>query len=180
MTSARNDDELAAMLEEPFRKAAEYIANQLYELNKEAVELAVYDTYVPMFYERTGEFAEAWETKVESSSGKATAKLEYAPSKMSVGGTDMDMPNYGQHVSAQSGADVRAGLADIIYQGLAGPTFGWANGGMSGKFHQSRNGYKRLKQLLGKQRIKNIVKDGLVAAGFTVKGRGVVSVFEDE
>lgn len=180
MTSARNDDELAAMLEEPFRKAAEYIANQLYELNKEAIQEVVYGVYTPMVYERTGEFAEAWETKVESSSGKATAKLEYAPSKMSMGGTDMDMPNYGQHVSAQSGADVRAGLADIIYQGLAGPTFGWANGSMSGNFHKARNAYLRLKQLLGKQRIKTIARDGLVAAGFTVKGRGAVSFFEDK
>lgn len=179
MTGAQNDDELAAMFEKPFKIAAQNIANALYELNASTIETVVYDAYIPQFYNRTGEFAEAWKAEAESEPYKATAKVEFDPTKLTPGSNDINSSNYGQHVSAQSGRIVKDRLVDIIYQGLAGPTFGWPNGGYGGRYHQARNAYKRLIQLLGRQKINNIVRDGLRAAGFSVKSHGGISMYED-
>lgn len=179
MAGAQNDDELATMFEKPFKVAAQNIAAAIYDLNQSTIEQVVYDTYIPQFYNRTGEFAEVWRTSVESEPYKATAKLEFDPTKLTPGSNDINLSNYGQHVSAQSGQIVRDGLADIIYQGLAGPTFGWPHGGYSGRYHQARNAYKELIKIIGKQKINNIVRDGLRAAGFSVKSHGGISMYED-
>lgn len=179
MAGAQNDDELAAMFEKPFKIAAQNIAAAIYDLNVSTIESVVYDAYIPQFYNRTGEFAEAWKAEAESEPYKATAKVEFDPTKLTPGSNDINSSNYGQHVSAQSGQIVRDGLADIIYQGLAGPTFGWPHGGYSGRYHQARNAYKELVKILGKQKINNIVRDGLRAAGFSVKSHGGISMYED-
>lgn len=172
MPVASNDAQVKAMLMPAIRKAAEYTADKILELNKEKIQTWVYGRYTPKSYKRTedeGSFKEAWETKVKQSSTQVTATLDYAPDKMSTGHpytddgdpliTDDAPYGRGQHVSILDGSDIREYLAEIIYDGKAGEIFG------EGKWTKSRNAYKQLDRTLGKGQLARFFEQGMRRAG---------------
>ena len=58
-----NEIQIKAAIVPKLRKAARYVADELYKRNKELVESIVYASYTPTEYVRSGQFKEAWETK---------------------------------------------------------------------------------------------------------------------
>lgn len=129
MPKARNDDELVAMFRKPMRDVVDYVVQKLWNENREVVRHVVYDVYMPTVYNRTGEFATAWDYSVKelrSGDHVAQGSFSYAPDLMSTGSDNHESDDYGQHVSIVDGSDVRSYLANIIYQGAYGSA--WRSG----------------------------------------------------
>lgn len=62
--------------------------------------------------------------------------------------------------------DSRAYLAEIIYQGLAGPAFG------DGYWRKKRDAFEALLKYIGKQRMKQWFEEGMTYAGLDYKRHG--------
>lgn len=150
---ARNDSQLRAMLEPALQKAVEYVTEKIWEDNQEIVERVVYSAGSPEMYSRTYTFKEAWEHKA-GGGGAISAEFMYAPEKLSYHPSVLD-----------SGIDIREGLADIIYEGLAGHIFG------TGFWTSKRNAFEALQKELGKNKIRKYFEEGMSAAGLTWKRR---------
>lgn len=169
MQGARNDDELRKLLRPFLRDAVDYVVQKLWNENREVIEQVVYRSHAPSEYNRTHEFANAWETAVHTAAHiKADAEggLFYKPSLMSVGSADPDSDNYAQHIGVAgkyAGIDSREYLADIIYQGLSGPAFG------DGYWRKKRDAWKELNKRIGRRKMKQWFKEGFANAGLDVK-----------
>lgn len=153
-SQALNDTELERLLREPLKEAVDYVVQKIWNENREIIEQIIYRSEAPEYYQRTGEFKNAWETLTTVKTGDGNTvegNFFYAPNLMSATPAD-DAPNHmGQHygVGDTSGStngnnnfrangqmrskaersggqygDSREYLADIIYQGLAGDIYG--------------------------------------------------------
>ena len=168
MPQARNNDELRKVLKPALRDAVDYVVQKLWNENRDVVEQVVYRQQTPSTYNRTNQFANAWETAVHDAAHiKADAEggLFYKPSLMDVGSTNHDSADYGQHIGVANpyyGKDSREYLADIIYQGLAGPAFG------DGYWRKKRDAWAELNKRVGKLKMKQWCKEGLTYAGLDV------------
>lgn len=174
---ARNEYELSSIFIPMLHEVVDYMVQKIWNENKELIRKEIYDVYNPIKYNRTGEFREAWDTSVESqvSTQKVQGKFFYDPMSMSVGSNDPYSDDFGQHVSAESGEDVREYLAEIIYQGLAGPAFG--HGGY-GPWSQKRDAWSLLVSKIGKQKINNLFREGANKVGLPIQGhRTGIEVF---
>ena len=75
----------------------------------------VYSTYAPSSYDRTGDFQEAWDTRVGTAYKTAEGEFYFKPETMTVD-YDADPP---QHASVDKNS-VTQYMADILYQGAMG------------------------------------------------------------
>lgn len=168
--SARNDEQLIKLLKQPFKKVTEYILDKILEANETvAIAEKVYGAGEPEEYNRTGEFAKAWDKQVHTSSNlrhDVEGFMFYNWKSMSVGSDDPDSPNYGQHIGVAGeyqGKDARQYLAEIIYQGISGPAFG------HGYWNKKRDAFKRLVNYVGKGRFNTWFREGCKMNGLDIK-----------
>ena len=157
----KNDEEFLKILKPTLKKVVEYILDKILEANKEeAIAKYVYAQGYPQEYNRTGEFADAWDKQVHIS-GHLKHDVEgytfYNWKSMSIGSDDPHNPHFGQHIGVggeYKGQDSRAYLADIIYQGMAGDLFG------KGYWTKPRNAYNALIKYVGKTRFNKWFIEG--------------------
>lgn len=152
---------LLPMLEQ----VAKYVMDKVKEENENVIQTVVYDAYSPEAYNRTGEFKTAWETDSETitSSSKVRAEFKYAPDKLTPGSNDPTAENYGQHVSVIDGFLMTDGLAEVIYDGLAGDIFGL------GPWTKKRDAWKKLWDTVGSRKLKQWIKEGCDKVGLRYK-----------
>lgn len=168
----RNELEIKKAIVPVLEKAVDYVVQKIWNENRELIQHIVYDAYDPSIYERSGEFKQAWDTSSSSNIAKGTAqgKFEYKPDSMFVGSpsTEYGTPGYGKHASAVDNLDARPYLAEIIYQGMAGPAFG--NGPIhDGPWAKKRNVWEALNKIIGKDKIKAYFEEGLSRQGVNFK-----------
>ena len=164
----RNDFELYKIFTPKLKEAVDYVVNKIWNENKELVEKMVYDAYEPTVYNRTGEFKEAWNTETTSSifSGRVEGKFYYDWSKLTPGDDDPNSPRYGQHVSAIDRFLMTEYLAEVIYEGLAGPAFG--HGVQEGAWAKKRDVWEELNKVVGKRKLKQWFQEGCDKVGLPV------------
>ena len=112
---ARNDAQVQAMLMPILKKAVDYVVQKIWNENRELVRKIVYETYQPEEYNRTGQFKEAWDNKVEITGDTVTGEFYYEPDKLETYGN--------HHASIIDGQPIDEYLADIIYEGLSGAIY---------------------------------------------------------
>ena len=170
---AKNDIELVNMVMPALEQAVDYVVQKIWNDNRELIRKLVYETYQPSEYQRSGEFKQAWTTVDSKTSGnKTVGRFEYDPDSMSVGhpSTERGTPDYGKHASAVKHAsdvgdsDAREYLAEIIYQGLAGPAFGYGPV-HDGAWTKKRDVWEALIKKLGTRKFKSYFHEGLRLAG---------------
>lgn len=161
----RNDKEVEKFLSSKISRAVEYTLDEILKVYKKDIIMSVvYGAGAPSVYNRTGEFAEAWDKKVQSLNSSVLSKGEmfYDWESMNIGTVDEQDDNFGQHIGVADpygGVDARQYLADIIYQGTAGNAFG------HGYWQQKRNAFDRLIKYIGKQRFRKWFNEGCQQAG---------------
>ena len=168
MQKARNYKEVLAMLHSPIAKAINYVIDKIYDENIGAIHDIVYMAYSPEEYERTGDFYRAWGAGTTKVVNERTVEGEfkYKPDKMSIGSTDPNSSNYGQHIGLAGdfyGQDARSYLAELIYNGATGSLFG------DGAFREKRDAWEELNKRIGRRKMKQWMKEGLEAAGLKVQ-----------
>lgn len=181
VNTARNNKELEQILKPALRIAVEYLMQKISEENQYAIMHEVYYGEVSSeegWYERTGEFAKAWEYQVHSTgnlSNTVEGRFYYAPNVMHynpskgqhgtpTGSTAPGIPNIDLSKSSKKyDPDARPYLAEIIYEGLAGHIFG------EGYWTKKRNAWEVLEKRLGKTQLKKLFKEALDYAGLKVK-----------
>lgn len=164
---AKNDIELVNMVMPALEQAVDYVVQQIWKDNQELISKLIYETYHPSEYQRSGEFKQAWTTVDSKTRGNKTeGKFEYDPDSMSVGypSTERGTPDYGLHASAIDNFDARDYLAEIIYQGLAGPAFGYGPV-HDGAWTKKRDVWEALIKKLGNRKFKSYFHEGLRLAG---------------
>ena len=114
----RNNRQLQKLLTDPLRNVANYVAQKIWNENRELVRQIVYEAGVPEYYERTNEFKDAWNIK-ESKNTLPTSwvtqyEFFYDWEKLTV---DRSKSQHGSPPSVENYQDVRPYLADIIYRG---------------------------------------------------------------
>lgn len=172
MPQARNNTELTRMLKDPLRVAVDYVVQKIWNENREQIEQIIYRANTPQNYQRTEEFKNAWNTLSTSKTGPSGATVEgnffYAPNEMQVANPPSEENNYmGQHYgTGKDFGDSRAYLADIIYQGLAGPAYG------DGYWRRKRDAFGALLKYIGKARMKKWFEEGMSVAGLDYKRHG--------
>ena len=169
---ARNNFQLEDMLYSRIKEAVDYFVQKIWNENRALVRNLVYESYQPSRYNRTGEFKEAWSTKVEGKNfpTKVQGSFYYDPDKLTPGDNDPESPRYGQHVSAIDRFLMTTYLADVIYQGLSGPAFG--HGLESGPWHSKRDVWARLEKELGAVKLKRWMEECFRMAGLNVRAYG--------
>lgn len=172
LNQARNDAALKSMLLPKIQEVVDYVVQKIWNENRELVTTLVYESYQPTTYNRTGEFKEAWDTKTELYSLTSHVKGEffYDPSKLTPGDSNPDSPRYGQHVSGIDGFLMTTYLAEVIYEGLAGPAFG--HGITSGPWASKRDVWQQLEKSIGKRKLKQWFQEGFSYAGLKVHSHG--------
>ena len=167
MVKIRNETQLQVVIAQALVPVINRVLERIVEDNRGLIQEYIYDNDTPAVYERTEEFKEAWETQsAEVAGDHVKGEFFYAPDKMSVD------PGAFQHGSYYySPNDIREYLAEIIYQGGAGPMFG------EGFWRNKRDVWNRLINHLGKRRLLSYVSDALRAEGIAFK-RGVQTPLE--
>lgn len=176
INQALNDDELKQVLKPALKTAVEYLLNHISEENQYAIMHEVYYGAVGEegWYNRTGEFANAWEKQVHTGRNlnhTVEGRFYYSPNLMKynpsqgqhgtpTGAPESEIPNLGYQ------QDIRPYLAEIIYQGLSGRVFG------DGYWTKKRDAWSLLEKRLGKNVLKKIFKEGLESAGLQIKSYG--------
>lgn len=168
---ARNNAELTTLLKDPLKIAVNYMVQKIWNENRELIEQMIYRANWTTDYQRTEEFKNAWETLSTSKTGPSGATVEgnffYAPNLMGTSNPPSTENNYiGQHHGIDADGqwgDSRAYLADIIYQGLAGPAYG------DGYWRQKRDVFSALLKYMGKARMKQWFEEGMAQAGLDYK-----------
>lgn len=153
-----NDAMLTKYLSADIQSAMNSIVDDILDLLKESIDTQVYERYSPSFYERTYEFREAWEDKINNLVNGAEGTIEYDPSQLSFN------PDAWQHGSYISGSSAEY-LADIIFNGAIGYICNFPNIG-------TRDAWGDLEKYLGKNKrdlIGQIVKSALEKEGLTVR-----------
>ena len=166
MPTARSEQELRNLLRSPIQKAINYVLDKIYDENISVVHDVVYMAYSPEDYNRTGDLYRAWSTESKSTSSAAQGEFKYDYSKMSIGSTDPQSSNFAQHIGVGGdfyGQDARPYLAELIYQGATGSLFG------DGAFRKQRDAWAELNKRIGRQKMKQWMKEGMEAAGLTVQ-----------
>lgn len=170
--SAKNESALRALLMPKIKEAVDLFVQRIWNENRELVRVLVYEAYDPVDYNRTGDFKEAWETetKMNGFSGNVEGLFTFAPDKLTPGDNIPGSPRYGQHVSAIDGFLMTTYLADVIYQGLAGPAFG--NGVRDGAWARKRDVWQELNKRIGAVRMKKMLAECFEQVGLNVKQYG--------
>ena len=154
------------------REAIDLLVQKIWNENRELVIKIVYESYSPTTYNRTGEFKEAWDTDTTQNlfTGKVQGSFFYDPGKLTPGDNDPESPRYGQHVSAIDRMLMTTYLAEVIYQGKAGPAFG--HGVESGVWHSKRDVWAQLEKEVGRSKLKIWMKECFDKVGLPVDAHG--------
>lgn len=169
INQARNNRDLEQMLKPAIKLAVEYLLSKISDENQYAIMHEIYYGEVSAeegWYERTGEFARAWETQVHTGnhlSNTVEGRFYYSPYLMhydSLKAQHGSPPKYYEQ-------DVRPYLAEIIYQGLSGHLFG------QGYWTQKRDAWAVLEKRIGAAQLKKWMKEGFEYAGLNVKSHGM-------
>lgn len=175
-TQFRSEQDLQRYFLPKLRNVVDYMVQKILAENKAVVEQIVYAAYQPTVYNRTGEFKEAWETDSQemTAQSKVRGEFKYAPDKLTPGTNDMSDPHYGQHYTgangenSKGGPEMTEGLAEVIYQGLAGPAFG--HGTTTGAWHARRNAWQALLKVVSKTAIRQWFREGCAREGIPIQG----------
>lgn len=172
MPQAKSNEALKKQLKIPIAEAVEYTMNKILESNPDMIQKYVYEVYKPEYYNRTGDFEEAWETAVHTTAVGTDGHLVrgdffYKPSNMDLIDADNTSGHLGSHTSF-NGQDVRKYLADIIYQGYATNPDSAINPN-GGTWERPRNAFEKLSEYIGKKRLRDWMAEGLRAAGLNIK-----------
>ena len=169
---ARNDSQLKRMFVPKIREAVDLLVQKIWNENRELVRKIVYESYSPTKYNRTGEFKEAWDTDTTQNlfTGKVQGSFFYDPEKLTPGDNDPESPRYGQHVSAIDRMLMTTYLAEVIYQGKAGPAFG--HGVESGAWQSRRDVWAQLEKQVGRNKLKLWMKECFDKVGLPVDAHG--------
>ena len=169
-TQFRSEQDLQRYFLPKLRNVVDYMVQKILAENKAVVEQIVYAAYQPTVYNRTGEFKEAWETDSQemTAQSKVRGEFKYAPDKLTPGTNDPEREDYGQHVSAIDNFLMTDGLAEVIYQGLAGPAFG--HGTTTGAWHARRNAWEALLKVVSKNAIRQWFREGCAREGIPIQG----------
>ena len=172
---ANNDKELKQMLLSPLKIAVKILMEKILEANYDCILKVVYNApgrpLYPNYYESTTQFLKAWDIAVHSSNAIKTGDIQgsffYKPSEMKSIPPNASNNYMGQHhgIGEQWG-DSREYLADIIYQGLAGPVYG------DGYWREKRDAFNELIKVVGKQNFNRWMKEAMEEVGLTVKSHG--------
>lgn len=168
----RNEAQLKQMFIPKIREAVDLLVQKIWNENRELVRTIVYESYEPTTYNRTGEFKEAWDTDTTQnlSDGKVQGSFYYEPDKLTPGDDDPESPRYGQHVSAIDRTLMTTYLAEVIYQGKAGPAFG--HGVEFGPWHNKRDVWAQLEKNIGRNKLKSWMKECFKKVGLPVDVHG--------
>lgn len=148
-----NETQLANQLIIPLKQATQYIVDKIMEMNNEEISKIVYDSYNPSIYERSGDLLIAWKSEVkQDGSHTLYGTFEYDNSKIKATSiiTHEAVPY----------------LAEIVYNGLAGHIFG------EGPWTKKRDAWKSLEKILGANKIRKLMAEGLSYAGLNFKSHG--------
>lgn len=173
--SITNESQLTSIFVPKLKEAVDYIVQKIWNENRELIRLIVYEAYQPSRYNRTGEFKEAWDTKVNAKGNHIEGEFYYDWNKLTPGDDDPESPRYGQHVSAIDRFLMTEYLAEVIYQGKAGPAFG--RGVQTGPWVDKRDVWSVLDKWLSNATFRRIFEEGMTKAGIPwKKSIGGVSV----
>ena len=149
-----NDEELSSAAVSKLAIAVQYMMDAILTENDSTILDVVYSTYAPSSYERTGDFQEAWDTRVGTAYKTAEGEFYFKPETMTVD-YDVDPP---QHASVDKNS-VTQYMADILYQGAMGCIYRPTN----------RNAWKVLDKWLSNTKFRQIFEDGLNQSGLEWK-----------
>ena len=153
-----NESEVKAFLAPKIQIIVEEILKGIEEWNKKEINRVVY-SFSPAEYERTYEFRDAWTGEITESGGDGTTgEFKYDPEGLSVsqGVHASILMDEGQLIS------VADGLADIIYNGLAGDIFG------HGFWTAERDAWKELIRIVGGPKMRTWIRAGARKAGLHI------------
>lgn len=162
--AARNDIELRAMLMPALKEAVDYVVQKILEENEKIIEEVIYSSPSSTnWYQRTGQFKEAWKADAKTVGNVAEGTFEYDPSKLTTNYKDW------QHGSKVDQEPMTTYLADIIYNGTAGDIFG------EGYWTKKRDAWSVLEKWLSVAKFREIYEDGMSKAGlnFVKHGRAI-------
>ena len=162
-----NSNELQSIFLPKLKDAVDYVVQKIWNENRELIRVLVYESYNPTRYNRTGEFKEAWNTKTDIIGNHIEGEFYYDWEKLTPGDDDPESPRYGQHVSAIDRFLMTEYLAEVIYQGLAGPAFG--HGVRFGKWTEKRDAWSALDKWLTNTQFRKIFEEGMNKAGIPWK-----------
>ena len=149
-----NDEELSSAAVSKLAIAVQYMMDAILAENDSTILDVVYSTYDPSSYKRTGDFHEAWDTRVGTAYKTAEGEFYFKPETMTVD-YDVDPP---QHASVDKNS-VTQYMADILYQGAMGCIYRPTN----------RNAWKVLDKWLSNTKFRQIFEDGLNQSGLEWK-----------
>lgn len=163
----KNETQLTSIFVPKLKEAVDYIVQKIWNENRELIRLIVYESYQPSRYNRTGEFKEAWDTKSSTKGNHIEGEFYYDWNKLTPGDDDPESPRYGQHVSAIDRFLMTEYLAEVIYQGKAGPAFG--HGVHTGAWADKRDAWSALDKWLSNSTFRKIFEEGMTKAGIPWK-----------
>lgn len=168
--SARNDDELNAMIMPLLKNAVDYVVQKIWNENRELVRHIVYEGYIPEEYERTGEFKEAWDTGVKTVQNLVEGTFKFDPRLLTV--------NEEHHGSIIDGQPMTTYLAEVIYEGLSGAIYQSGYAKKSPRFKgqawtKKRDVWNALIKWLGKDNMRKLFEEGMRKQGITFQRRRV-------
>lgn len=156
--AARTEAELKRMVMPDLRKVADYVAQKIWNENREKIRVMIYEAYDPIEYDRTGEFKEAWGIESYVTGDVATSEFKFDPDQL----TSFD----NHHASIIDGQPMQDYLVNIIYQGLSGAIYqeGYAKNSKRFKgqsWTKARNVWNALIKWLGADRMRKLFEEGM-------------------
>lgn len=160
MALLSNEQAILNFLQPKIEIIMQEILAGIQEWNEKEIDRTVYEAGEPSEYNRTFEFREAWEGKITDSTPKEVkGEFTYMPNMM----TTIER---GVHASVIVDYgyldDIRAYLAEIIYEGKAGHIMG------EGFWTQPRNAWERLIKIVGGAKMKTWINRGAKKAGLKI------------
>lgn len=167
----RNQMELQLFIVPKIREVVDYVVQKIWNENRELIRVLVYESYEPSMYERTGEFKESWDTETTTSGNKVSGIFKYMPDKLTVNREKWQHGSSYISEGQEYETTMTTYLADVIYQGLAGPMFG------QGPWTKKRNAWSALDKWLSNTQFRSIFEEGMTKAGLSwIRNRGRVIV----
>lgn len=159
----KNEAQLASIFVPKLKEAVDYVVQKIWNENRELIRLIVYEAYQPSMYECTGEFKEAWDTSVKSVGNYIEGEFKYDPRELTVNRDKWQHGSFYVSDGNEHETTMTTYLADVIYQGLAGPMFG------QGPWTQKRDAWSALDKWLSNTTFRKIFEEGMTKAGIPWK-----------
>lgn len=153
-----NDEELSSAIVGGLNTAVQYVMEEILKRNDKAIQVHVYQKYVPKVYQVTGDFVNAWDIKTASGSKTVDGEFYFEPNEIGVN-PNADPP---QHADVD-GNSVAQYMADLIYESDMGCI----------QRPVRRNAWKVVDKWLSVNNLSTLFQRGMRRAGLKfVKGNG--------